>query len=48
MDHAGEPVAPYIRSKARFKHLTDEQVERIQVEVDERWKRLQTRVLHGG
>jgi pyruvate/2-oxoacid:ferredoxin oxidoreductase beta subunit len=48
VDHAGEPVAPYIRRQARFKHLTDEQIERIQAEVDARWKRLETRVLHGG
>lgn len=48
MEHAGEPVAPYIRRQARFKHLTEEQIEHIQAEVDERWKRLETRVLHGG
>ncbi|MCL7977051.1 MAG: 3-methyl-2-oxobutanoate dehydrogenase subunit beta [marine benthic group bacterium] len=44
VDHAGEPVAPYIRRQARFKHLTDEQVERIQADVDDRWERLQRRI----
>ncbi|MCL7938548.1 MAG: 3-methyl-2-oxobutanoate dehydrogenase subunit beta [marine benthic group bacterium] len=44
VDHAGEPVAPYIRRQARFKHLTDEQVERIQADVDDRWDRLQRRI----
>ncbi|MCL7982732.1 MAG: 3-methyl-2-oxobutanoate dehydrogenase subunit beta [marine benthic group bacterium] len=44
VDHAGDPVAPYIRRQARFKHLTDEQVERIQADVDDRWERLQRRI----
>jgi pyruvate ferredoxin oxidoreductase beta subunit/2-oxoisovalerate ferredoxin oxidoreductase beta subunit len=44
VDPAAEPVAPYIRRQARFKHLTDEQVERIQADVDDRWERLQRRI----
>ncbi|MDT8437115.1 MAG: 3-methyl-2-oxobutanoate dehydrogenase subunit beta [Gemmatimonadota bacterium] len=48
MDHAGEPVAPYIRRQGRFRHLTDEQIEHIQADVDARWAQLQRRVVHGG
>jgi pyruvate/2-oxoacid:ferredoxin oxidoreductase beta subunit len=44
VDHAGDPVAPYIRRQARFKHLTDEQVDQIQADVDDRWERLQRRI----
>ena len=47
VDHAGDPVGPYIRRQARFKHLTDEQLELIQKDVDDRWQRLQLRVEHG-
>jgi pyruvate/2-oxoacid:ferredoxin oxidoreductase beta subunit len=47
VDHPGDPVAPYIRRQARFKHLTDEQLVRIQKDVDDRWERLQRRVKHG-
>jgi len=47
VDHAGEPVAPYIRRQARFKHLTDDQLERIQADVDDRWERLQRRIQYG-
>ena len=46
-DHPGDPVEPYIRSQGRFRHLTDEQIARIQDEVDARWKVLQNRVRHG-
>ena len=46
-DHAGGPVEPYIRRQARFKHLTDEQIVRIQEEVDARWQVLENRVKHG-
>jgi pyruvate/2-oxoacid:ferredoxin oxidoreductase beta subunit len=47
VDHAGDPVAPYIRRQARFKHLTDDQLERIQADVDDRWERLQRRIQYG-
>ena len=47
VEHAGDPVGPYIRRQARFKHLTDEQLELIQKDVDDRWQRLQLRVEHG-
>jgi pyruvate/2-oxoacid:ferredoxin oxidoreductase beta subunit len=47
VDHAGDPVAPYIRRQARFKHLNDEQVVVIQKDVDDRWERLQRRVKYG-
>jgi pyruvate/2-oxoacid:ferredoxin oxidoreductase beta subunit len=47
VDHAGDPIAPYIRRQARFKHLTDEQLVLIQKDVDDRWERLQRRVKYG-
>jgi len=47
MEHAPEPVEPYIRKQGRFRHLTDEQVAFIQHEVDARWERLERRVKHG-
>ncbi len=47
VDHPGEPVEPYIRKQGRFRHLTAEQVARIQAEVDARWASLQRRVEHG-
>ncbi len=47
VDHAGDPVAPYIRRQARFKHLTDAQLDLIQKDVDDRWERLQLRIEHG-
>ncbi len=47
MDHPGDPVRPYIRLQGRFKHLTDEQIDRIQVEVDARWEELARRVRDG-
>jgi pyruvate/2-oxoacid:ferredoxin oxidoreductase beta subunit len=47
MDHAGDPVEPYIRRQARFRHLTDEQIERIQREVDARWEVFEKRVKYG-
>jgi pyruvate/2-oxoacid:ferredoxin oxidoreductase beta subunit len=43
-DHAGEPVAPYVRMQGRFRHLTDEQIARIQRDVDERWAMLERNV----
>ena len=47
VDHAGDPVGPYIRRQARFKHLTDEQLVLIQKDVDDRWDRLQVKVKYG-
>ena len=46
-EHPGGLIEPYIRRQARFKHLTDEQVELIQGEVDARWKVLENRVKYG-
>ncbi|HUG41666.1 MAG TPA: thiamine pyrophosphate-dependent enzyme [Longimicrobiales bacterium] len=39
-DHAGEPVAPYIRAQGRFRHLDDAGIGRIQEDVDARWDHL--------
>ena len=47
VDHPGGPVEEYIRRQARFKHLTDRQVEIIQDEVDARWEILSNRVKYG-
>jgi pyruvate/2-oxoacid:ferredoxin oxidoreductase beta subunit len=44
MEHAGTPVKDYIRRQGRFRHLTEEDVERIQKQVDARWKTLERRV----
>jgi pyruvate/2-oxoacid:ferredoxin oxidoreductase beta subunit len=35
-----KPVAEYLKTQGRFGHLTDEEVEAIQAEVDRNWKRL--------
>lgn len=48
MDHPGDPVAPYIARQGRFRHLTPEQVEEIQGEVDARWRELEKRVAMSG
>jgi pyruvate/2-oxoacid:ferredoxin oxidoreductase beta subunit len=37
VDHAGDPVAPYVRSQNRFRHVDDESLLRIQEDVDARW-----------
>jgi pyruvate/2-oxoacid:ferredoxin oxidoreductase beta subunit len=47
VEHAGDPVGPYIRRQARFKHLTDQQLVLIQKDVDDRWERLQVKVKYG-
>jgi len=44
MDSAGDPVGPYIRAQGRFKHLTDEDVARIQKDVDARYAYLERMV----
>jgi pyruvate ferredoxin oxidoreductase beta subunit/2-oxoisovalerate ferredoxin oxidoreductase beta subunit len=46
VDHPGDPVEPYIRRQGRFSHLTTEEVEQIQRDVDERWEFLSRRVEH--
>ena len=43
-EHPGDPIEPYLRRQGRFRHLTDDQVERIQSEVDARWALLRRRV----
>ncbi len=48
VEHPGDPVAPYLRRQGRFRHLGDEQIARIQAEVDGRWETLQRRVELGG
>lgn len=47
VDHPGEPVEPYLRKQGRFRHLSDEQIGRIQEMVDARWETLEKRVKHG-
>jgi len=43
-EHPGDPIEPYLRGQGRFRHLTDDQVERIQSDVDARWDLLRRRV----
>ena len=40
MDSAGDPVEPYIRAQGRFRHLSAEDIARIQGEVDARYEYL--------
>jgi pyruvate/2-oxoacid:ferredoxin oxidoreductase beta subunit len=47
MDHPGDPIKAYIRKQGRFRHLTDEDIERIQEEIDARWEVLERRVRYG-
>ena len=44
VEHPGDPVAPYLARQGRFRHLTPEQIARIQSEVDARWEMLNRRV----
>jgi pyruvate/2-oxoacid:ferredoxin oxidoreductase beta subunit len=46
-EHPGDPVEPYLKKQGRFRHLTDEQIAKIQAEVDARWEILKRRVAHG-
>ncbi len=46
-DHPGVPVEPYIRRQGRFRHLSDDDIVRIQEEVDARWEVLERRVAIG-
>jgi pyruvate/2-oxoacid:ferredoxin oxidoreductase beta subunit len=41
MEAAGDPVGPYIRAQGRFRHVSDEDIARIQADVDARWEHLQ-------
>jgi pyruvate/2-oxoacid:ferredoxin oxidoreductase beta subunit len=43
-DHPGEPIAPYVRAQGRFRHLEDDDVARIQADVDARWDWLNAQV----
>jgi pyruvate ferredoxin oxidoreductase beta subunit/2-oxoisovalerate ferredoxin oxidoreductase beta subunit len=47
MDEAPEPVEPYLRRQARFRHLNDEQMAHIQAEVDGNWEALRRRIEAG-
>lgn len=40
VDEPAEPVDEYVRRQGRFRHLTPEQIARIQADVDARWARL--------
>ncbi len=44
MDHAGDPVEPYLRRQGRFRHLSAEQVTHIQAGVTAHWETLKRRV----
>ncbi len=46
-EHPGDPVRPYLKRQGRFRHLTDDQIAKIQILVDERWKVFERRVEHG-
>ena len=48
MDHAGDPVEPYLRRQGRFRHLNAEQVTRIQADIHARWEQLLRRVESSG
>lgn len=45
---AGDPVSPYIRAQGRFRHLTDEDIGRIQDDVDARYEYLARMVRASG
>jgi pyruvate/2-oxoacid:ferredoxin oxidoreductase beta subunit len=47
VDHAGDPVAPYVRAQNRFRHIDDESLLRIQEDVDARWAYLVKQVAAG-
>ncbi len=40
MEHAGDPVASYLKRQGRFRHLSHEDVDRVQANVDARWAAL--------
>ena len=47
VEHPGYPVETYLRKQGRFRHLTDEQVAKVQADVDARWEIIQNRIRHG-
>jgi pyruvate/2-oxoacid:ferredoxin oxidoreductase beta subunit len=47
VDHAGDPVEPYIRAQGRFRHLGDDQIAAVQDQIDARWELLENRVRNG-
>ena len=47
MEHAGDPVEPYLRRQGRFRHLSAAQVAHIQASIDARWQSLVRRVEAG-
>ncbi len=40
MEHSGIPIYDYIKKQGRFRHMSDEEIERVQKKVDHEWKRL--------
>jgi pyruvate/2-oxoacid:ferredoxin oxidoreductase beta subunit len=47
VDHPGEPVEPYLRQQGRFRHLAEEEIAKIQSDIDARWEVLKRRVEFG-
>jgi pyruvate/2-oxoacid:ferredoxin oxidoreductase beta subunit len=47
-DPSGIPVHEYLKTQGRFKHLKEKDVEKIQGNVDEEWRRLMANVKSGG
>lgn len=47
VEHPGDPVEPYLRRQGRFRHLSNEEIARVQAEVDARWEALVRRVERG-
>ena len=45
-EHPGEPIEPYIRKQGRFRHLGEQDIARMQADVDARWELLSRRVQH--
>jgi pyruvate/2-oxoacid:ferredoxin oxidoreductase beta subunit len=48
VDPEGDPIEPYIRAQGRFRHLTDDDITRIQQDVDARWEHLSRLVESSG
>lgn len=44
MEHEGRPIDGYLAAQGRFRHLTPEDVARLQAGVDQRWDELMRRV----
>jgi pyruvate/2-oxoacid:ferredoxin oxidoreductase beta subunit len=40
------PVQEYLLKQGRFRHLKEEQIRQIQMDVDEEWEKLKQRVSH--